>query len=322
MIRDCRVLGLCISALLLASCGRAPSTSDPPASSAPAPQQQIAGYIFGRPVPLENYHFAKRVAYLFPQYGEERLPEGEREQAIWKALIFHYESFRRNVTVSEAELEDYVNNTVLRSQNQPYTRSGDPAAYARWVEEATGEDVELFENQMRYLRQIEKLKQEVQASIAVAVTEEEMRQEFLNEKRHVGGEMAVFDSRDEAQTFYERAKDPSAWEAVKAGGEPPVRPVGLMTLEAYIDLWSIPKEQIEAFHAMPLGSVGPPMPFGTTQWCVYRLLEKREGNLEEFPKERDSYERQLKAKKQYEGLKRWMEELQASASLKVLPPSS
>jgi hypothetical protein len=278
--------------------------------------EQAAGTSFGVPVPLGNYYFAKRVSYLFPYPWEEGLSPEDRERAIWEALILHYEAFRRGITVSEERLEERING-VLKSQQQSFTRIQDPAAYAKWVKDTLGEDVELFENQMRYLLQIELVKEQVRESIPVVVTEEEMRREFLNEKHHVGGEMVVFDAQDPAQAFYEQVKDPAAWERMKASGEPPVRPVSLMTLEAYIDLWSVPKEQMDAFHALEVGSVGPPMPFGR-QWCVYRLLDKRTGDLAEFPNERQAYYEQLKLRKQYEGLKRWIEDLKAQAKLQVI----
>ena len=283
----------------------------------PSPESQVAGMIFGVPVPAGNYYFAKRVAYMFPRPWEENLSEAERERAIWEALILHFESFRRNVSLTEAELEEKING-VLRSQQQTFTRAGDPAAYAAWVKSATGEDVALFENQMQYLFQIEQLKDQMRQSFAPAVTEEELQQEFLNERHHVGGEMVVFDAKDAAEAFYAQTNTPAAWEAVKAKGEPPVRPVSLMTLEAYMDLWGIPNDQMYTFHALEIGAVGPPMSFGK-QWCVYRLLEKRTGDLKEFPSDREAYVKQVTARKQYEALKQWIEELKAAANLQILP---
>lgn len=330
---------------LAAGCGKAPaapSASAPAAGQAAAPgtpssgeapagpsmrqslqsgaaqaEQPVAGYIFNVPVPAGNYYFAKRVAYMFPHPWEEGLTPEQREQAIWEALILHYESFRRGVSLTDEELESKING-VLQSQKQAFTRAGDPAAYAAWIKSATGEDVALFENQMRYLFQVEKLKNQIRESLTVPVTDEELQQEFLNEQNHVGGEMVTFDKKEDAETFYEQVKTPAAWDAMKKQGDRQVRPVSLMTLEAYMDLWSVPKDQMYAFHAMAIGAVGPPMPFGK-QWCVYRLLEKRTGDLKDFPPKRDSYAKQVTARKRYEALKKWIEELQASAHLKIVP---
>ena len=281
---------------------------------------RAVGYIFGQPVPAGNYYFAKRVSYMFPQPREENATSEDRERYIWEALILHFESFRRNVTVTNDLLGRRI-DSVLKGDGKTFTRAQDPAAYAAWVKERLNEDVETFENQMRYLLQIDQLKDDMRNSFEVTVTEEEMQQEFLNEQNHIGGEMVSFPTRAEAQTFYEQYHDPKAWDAMKAEGKVRVRPVSLMTLEAYMDLWAIPKDQLYAFHASPIGAIGTPMPFGTKEWCVYRLLDKRVGDLKDFPARRDSYYQQIKMKKQYEALTKWVEDLKASAQLKILPQS-
>lgn len=150
----------------------------------------------------------------------------------------------------------------------------------------------------------------------VTVTEKEMRQEFLNEKHHVGGELVVLNTKEAAEAIYKDVKDPKRWEAMKDRATHRVRPVSQMSLTAIIDLWGAPKEQIQAFHAMSLGSIGPPMPFGT-KWGVFRLLEKRTGDLQDFPNERDFYLRKVEMKKKYQALKQRVEQLKKAARLKI-----
>lgn len=298
---------------------RLPWEHPPDSSASPSPSSaDLAGIIFDNiPVPLGNYYFAKGVAYLFPRpLGAADLPEDQREDFIWESLILHYESFRRGITVTDQELEDAVNE-LLKSQEQSYTRTGDPQAYRHWVEVTMKGDVQRLENQVRFVLTIRTLKDHVREQAQVTVSDEEMHQEFLNEQHHVGGEMVTFDTKEAAQPFYEQHKTPKAWKRMKAKGEPKVRPVNLMTLEAYMDLWAVPHDQMYAFHALPLGTVGPPMPFGTKEWAVYRLLDKRVGDLKDFPKQRDSYLYQLTMKKKYEALTRWVKELKAAAHPQV-----
>ncbi len=330
-------LGLIVAALPLCSCQAKQEPAPPAAAAAPSAEtkaanssnsklpsmfdqmsgEQSAGRIFGQSVPLGNYYFAKRVSYMFPRPWEENASAADRERFIWEALILHFESFRRGIAITDEELEKRINN-VLKGQKQAFTRKEDPAAYEKWVKESLNEDTSLFENQMRYLYQVDKLKDQMRESFSVSVTEEEMQQEFLNEQNHVGGEMVTFEQKAEAEAFYQKYKEPGAWEKMKEKGDPKVRPVSLMTLEAYMDLWGIPKAQMVAFHGLELGSIGEPMPFGK-QWCVYRLLDKRVGDLTEFPKRRDEYVKQLTIKKQYEELKKWTESLKESAKLEIFP---
>ena len=265
---------------------------------------------------MGNYYFAKRVSYMFPRPWEENLTGDARESAMWDQLLMHYESFRRGIEVTDAEMEQGINR-VLNSQQQTFRRGQDAEAYAHWVKEKLGEEVQQFENQMRYLFQIDKLRDTVRPSLPVTVTEQEMQQEFLNEHHHVGGEFVLLDTKEQAEAFYLQVKAPGAWDVEKTKDPSRFRPFATITLEAIIDLWGVPKEQIYAFHAMELNSVGAPTPFGK-QWVVCRLLEKRTGDLQDFPKERDAYYEQLKSRKQHEAFNRWFEELKAAAHLQVL----
>ncbi len=291
--------------------------ANPQSSAAITSSEEVAGEIFGVPVSMANYHFAKYVANIFARpWGGADLPETEREAHIWEQLILHYTAFERGVQVSEEELEETVNQ-LLRDEKQTFTRKSDPEAYRNWAKQTLNEDVGLLENQMRYLIQIKKLKDQVREEQTITATEEEMKQEFLNEKNHVGGEAVMFEILAEAEAFYAKYKNASEWEKMKTSGEHEVRPISTMTLEAYIDLWSVSKDQIYAFHALEVGQVGPPMPFGTKEWAVYRLLDKRSGDLADFPKERASYENQLQMKKKYDALKQWIEQRKAQAKPKI-----
>jgi len=68
-------------------------------------------------------------------------------------------------------------------------------------------------------------------------------------------------------------------------GDPPLfsstSRVIVLTLQAIVDLWGVPKEVIEDFHAQELGTVYQPMPFGR-KWGVFRLLDKRTGTMDKF----------------------------------------
>ena len=165
--------------------------------------------------------------------------------------------------------------------------------------------------------QIQTLKDQLLTTQPVSVEEHELEEEFLNEHHHLGGEMVVFKTQEQAQLFCDTVAQSAQWEAMKVRGDPPVRPVSVMTLEAYRDLWGIPHAQLETFHAMPIGSISSPMPFGK-QWCIYRLLEKRIGDLNEFPAQREAYLKQVTIHKQFEALKRWMAELITSAHLTLI----
>lgn len=289
----------------------------PKAAESAARTTGIAGEIFGQPVPLANYYFAKRVAYTFPSpWGSSDVPQEQREARIWDDLILHFEASRRGLTAEDSDVESMV-NSLLKNAGQNFTRAGDPAAYAKWVQDTLQYDTALLENQIRYVIQIRKLKEQLlEEQPAQDVTDAQLRKEFFNEQNHVGGEIAVFDTKEAAVAFYADHQTPEQWEQMKAAGLQQVRPVSLMTIEAYVDLWSIPQETMDAFHALPEGSIYGPLQFGK-QWCIYRLLEKRTGDLAEFPAKRESYVQQVTMKQKYDLRNKWIEAFKKAANLKV-----
>ncbi|HEX9780009.1 MAG TPA: peptidylprolyl isomerase [bacterium] len=321
-----RELVLRIAALacvaLLSGCGGSDTDSpgaapeEPRPAAARAAEPEFAGRIFGVPVSVGNYSFAKRVALMYsPPFGMAHAAPERQEEHIWRQLVLHYEAFRRGIEATDEELNELAGQ-FLSANGQTFTREGDPDAYARWTEESLGLDPEHLDNQLAYLIAIRALKHQVLEGIEVEVTEEEMRREFLNEQRHVGGAMVTFETREEAEAFVRRAGTSESWDVMAAAGGVEVRPVSLMTLEAYIDLWGVSQEQMDALHALETGGVGPPMPFGT-QWCVFRVLEKRDEDPEEFPARRDDLLRQLEHRKRAAALEAWINDLEAQAAVEI-----
>lgn len=307
-------------------CGVAACTSQAASTATPSGAAQMnalpdpAGEIFGTPVSLANYGFAQRTAYVLPRPWETDQTPEQREQTIWDNLILSYEAFRRNIQVTDDELGQRLDG-LIRDQQATFDRKQDPAAYAQWVKDNLKEEVTLFENQMRYLAQIDKLKETVGRELQVTVTGQEMRSVFLDEQNHIGGEFKLFDTQAEADAFYQEWKDPRKWDAKQKEDAKFFRPYSLMTLEAIIDLWGVPRQQVYAFHAMKLGSVGAPMPFGR-QWGVFRLLEKRTGDFKDFPQQRDYFAKKIEYRKRNDGIKAWVKELRAAAKLKVYVPAA
>ena len=299
---------------------RSSTASHPqPDASSSRETPEVAGEIFGTPVSVNNYAFAKRVVLMFPQpWGAADLPTSEHERVIWDSLILSFAAFQRGIEATDEEVDEMINE-LLKGHQRPFTRRSDPEAYRRWVVETLYQDVPLLENQVRYLIQIRKFKDQVLDEQHVVVSDDDLRQLFLDEKNHVGGEMVTFATQQDAQAFYEQAKTPEQWERMKTSGRQQVKPVSLMTVAAYKDLWSIPAEQIEAFHAMELGAIGPPMPFGA-HWCVYRLLQKRTGDLQEFPAQRETYAKRVELKNKLEARTRWLKQFVQSAHLRVFLP--
>ena len=306
------VMILC--ALTLSHCQKkneAPKSESKTEVPAMPSQSEIAGEIFGVPVPMGNYYFAKRVHGTFQSPEERKMTPEEMEKNVWHNLILSYQASIKKIEITDKEFDEWT-ESVLTALDLKFSRTKDPAKYKEWVEGTLKGTVELFENQMRYLATIEKLKREMIKEMQVTVTDDEMKDDFMSTENHVGGEYTLFDTKKVADDFYEANHEQPKWEAYKAANADKVKPFMLITLQAIIDLWGVPHDQIYEFHAMPLGTVGKPLPFGT-QWGVFRLQEKRTGDLANFEAQKEKLKPRVEARKQYQARNDWLEEIDKSA---------
>ncbi len=273
---------------------------------------------YGVKVPLGNYYFVKQAISVFgSRFGEAASTAEQLEDRVWTQLLLSYEAFRRNITVTAAELNDELDKT-LKSEKAPFDRGKDAAAYEKWVKDKTGETVEMFENQLRHLIQLEKLRTQVMDGIVPTVTLEEAHQEFLNEYNTLELELVQFDELKDAQDFYRKMQKPSLW--VKEGKKNPkfAKRPGFVSLEFLINMWKIPKDDCYKMLGEKIDSIYPPTPI-YKGYGVFRVLQKRLAEEQEFTKLKDSYFKQVELIKKYEGFNAWLKKLKEEAGIKVYP---
>ncbi len=171
-------------------------------------QPELAGQFFNMPVPMGNYYFAKKIVATFgaPWRGNPKTSE-DLEDLTWQELVLSYEAFQRNITVSEDEVQEEVDKT-LKADKVEFDREEDVEAYSDWAKEKLNESTEAFENQMKHLLQLRKLRQEVIDSIEPEVTEEEAYKKFLDEYNSLSVELVEIETQEEAQKFYKQALKP------------------------------------------------------------------------------------------------------------------
>lgn len=276
----------------------------------------VAGEFFGIPVSMDNYRFAKAAAMIFgAKWGPEPATHQEREDRVWEDLLLSYEAFRRQVVVEQSELEEEIQK-LLQAEKVSFDWRKDKESYDKWVKERLNEPKELFENQLKHLIQLDKLRKQVAEGIEPHVTEEEAYQKYLNQYNTLGVEFVRFDELKEAEAFYKRMKNPKLWEKeAKKNPKFALRP-GFVSLEFLIEIWKIPKTDAYAMLNLPESSVYKPTPV-YKGYGVFRTLQKRVAEEGKFPELRASYMEQVKKIKQYEGLKEWIERIKMDAHIKV-----
>lgn len=275
----------------------------------------VAGEFFGVPVSMDNYRFAKAAVMIFRgQWGRDPQTPAELEDRVWEDLLLSYEAYRRHITVSQKEVDEELDK-ILKAENVVFDRSTDRAAYEKWVMDRTKQKPEVFENQLRHLMQLKRLREVMMDAVRPSVTEEEAYQEYLNEYNTLAVEFVRFDDESEAQAYYQKMKNVRSW-ARQAKKDPKfaLRP-GFVSLECLIDLWKIPFKDAYAMLELKPDSVYPPTPV-YKGWGVFHTLEKREAEPEKFSELKASYEEQVKRRKQYDGMIAWVEQLKKDAQVK------
>lgn len=285
----------------------------PAASSATAPE--FAGKIFGQDIPVGNYYFVLKVVTTFgTPWGGIPANQEQLKRRVEDDLLLSFESFRRDITVEQADVEKEITAT-LNGHKVDFDWQQNGEAYAKWVKDTLNESVESFENQMKHLLQIKKLQRQILDEAEVSVTDEEAFQEFLNEYNTLGIELVQFDDPTAAEDFYQSAKkDPAFWDQEKAKDEKRFKRPGFVALEFLMNMWQLPKTAVYEMIEKEPGFIYPPTPIYRGKG-VFKVLEVRRADENEFPRHKESYHDQLKTQKRYEHFNAWLENLRKESGI-------
>jgi hypothetical protein len=283
-------------------------------------QEEFAGEFsgWGVKVPLGNYYFVKGTISVFgTRWGPMPQTKEDWEDRIWEQLALSYEAFRRDIKVDQKDLEEEITKTI-NNEKVPFDWKKDKEAYGKWLKERIGEPAELFENQLRHLLQLEKLRQQVMDSIKPTVTEQEAYQKFLNEYNTLELDLVQFDELKDAQAFYDKMLDPKLWDEELKKDPKFAKHPGFVSLEFLMDMWKVPKDDLYKMLKMEVNSVYPPAPV-YKGYGVFRILQKRLAQDADFSRQRESYMKQVEMIKKYEGLQSWLKQLKVEAKIKAYP---
>ena len=210
-MRKGRCTYICALAALALVC--APARGYCQKDGAAAAQEPVGEFSnWKAPVSRGNYYFVKSVLSVFGnRWGGEPQTEQEFEDRTWEQLVLSYEAFRRNITVEPKEVDAEVAK-MLAADKVSFDRVKEPKAYEDWIKNKTRESREFFENQLRHMIQLEKLRTQVMDSFKVTVTEAEVFQKFLDEYNTLELELVQFDGLAAAQAYYAKMREPKLWD--------------------------------------------------------------------------------------------------------------
>jgi len=277
------------------------------------------GEAFGAPVTKEEFLYYYKTATIFTRSGdkenkdkqkEERSDE-ERRQEAWQNLIFAREAKHLGIVIDRAELESELRRLV----SEKGVEYGSDK-YNDWVLATFGENVKTFEHRIEDLLTINKLLR-LKTNPEVSVTKDEMKQKFLNEYNSFESEYILFGGEKEAREFAGKLKaNPRLWkdtyDAKKPLGQKGCCWINVMSLEALVDLWKIPREDANRIlNSKPGDFIVAKNIYGD---AVFRLLYSRKVDLKEYDaKKQEYYKKMLTSSKKYRIAKDYLDDLMKRA---------
>ncbi|MBU2102374.1 MAG: SurA N-terminal domain-containing protein [Candidatus Omnitrophica bacterium] len=280
----------------------------------------FVGEIFGEKVPINNYYFVRGVIAVFGnKFGAPPNTKEDLESAIWDQLLLSLVAFSQNISVTQEEIDAEITRT-LAAEHTAFDRVSDPENYHEWLQKKAGLTPELFENQIRYLLQLQKLKNHVIDTVVaprITVSDEEAYEAFLREHNTLALELVQFKAQEEAGAFYKKVAGRSrSWDREKTRYEKDVRKPGFVSLEFLIDLWGIPADAAFAMVTRSIGDIYPPRPV-YKGYAVFKILQTRQADTSLFPGAKENYREKVKAKKKVSGFANWFVGLKNAAQIKI-----
>ena len=250
----------------------------------------MVGEVFGREVSSQEFSYYLKTASLFTRLGEQDRPDEEIVQEAWQNLIFRQEAGELNITVSREELREELNRLLSEKGIEYGTED-----YYAFVIMQLNEDAGVFERRIENLLIINKF-MKFKTNPEVLVTEEEMKQKFLNQYNSFESEYIRFENEEEAEEFFKKVKqNPRFWKDTytekKAEGQKGAAWINVMSLEALIDLWKIPKDDAYRILSHKEGEfIVAKFFYGD---AVFRLLRKKEADMEKYNEKKKEYYRKM-----------------------------
>jgi peptidylprolyl isomerase len=285
------------------------------AESFAATSEEVVGEAFGKPVTRREFEDHLKTAAIFSRSGQtNRTPEQIRQEA-WQNLAFLHEAHRLGVVVDPHDLQQQLKR-LMAEKGIEYPSP----LYENWVRWTFQEEPKRFEKRLEDLMRINQLLEE-KFNRPVTVTEEEIREKFFNQYNNIESEYICFKNGEQADQFLKEVQsDPKRWKEMfdqkKAeAGQRGAAWINIMSLEALMDLWKIPKEDLHRLLEAHEGDfVRAKNYYGD---CVFRLLHKHTADLKELDDaKREYYRKALTSIKQRKDQEAFLKDLMDRANIR------
>ena len=264
--------------------------------------KKYAGEAFGKKITNREFAYHYKTAAIFTRSGKEDRTEEETRAEAWQNYVYLKEAKEMGFTISPEDLTSELKR-LMALKNVEYGTEN----YHQIVRNQFQESPEDFERRIEDLMIVNRFLAE-KSNPDVTVTESEMLQKFLNQYNSFESEYLLFEDRAEAEDFHARVKKnprlwKDTWDEKKPLGQKGASWINIMSLEALIDLWKIPKD--DAYRILshkPGDFIVAEFIYGTG---VFRLLNNRQADMADYTDKKQDYYRgmikQIKERKLVKG---------------------
>jgi len=278
-------------------------------------KREVIGEAFGNPVTSREFMYWYKTAAIFTRTGKEgERNEEEVRQEAWQNLIINHGAQELGITVAPEDLKRELERLLLE-KNIVYGTEN----YFNFVKTEFNENPATFERRIEDLLRIAKILK-LKGDPDVTVTDEECKQKHLNQYSSFESEYIRFETKEEAEKFAKEVeKDPGLWKKTydekKKDGQKGASWINIMSLEALIDLWQIPKDDAYNILSHKLGDfIVAKYYYGI---AVFRLLNKKEADAGKYDdKMKEQYRDTITKSKKYKLSKEYFDDLLARAKIK------
>ena len=280
-------------------------------------KEDAAGEFFSVPVSMSNYKFARWAAMFFGRkWGSANKTDQEIEERTWTDLLLSYEAYQRGITISPEELDTEITN-ILSDNKVAFDWKKDKEAYEAWVKEKIRGPVELFKNQVEYLLQINKLRDDIIKNAKIEITDQDLKGEFDDVNNSINLDLKEFEDPAAAGEFYkDMKKEPGVWLAEKKKDDKYAKELGMVTIQFLNQIWKIPREDLYKMIKMDDNSIYPPSPI-YKGYGVFRIIGKRPADPNEFAKQKEYLTKVINDKKSLQAFDNWYKEFKEKANIKI-----
>lgn len=267
------------------------------AQEKPVQEIQVIGEFFGQPIPAQNYFFVKSVLLSFGnRLGLNPQNEEELDGYVWDYLLLSYEAFLNNIVASAEEIS---------------------AETKQLLKEKTNHTTAVFENQVRFIVEVGKLRQSIINNFSVTASDEEALAQFQDEHNCLSLEIAGFLKEEDAAGFFEKVKqDPKLWEEQKGKYPDSFKLYTLADLNLLMSELGINRDVLYKMLEVESGGIYPPLQI-VRGFAVFKILNKKLAQEAEYAKLKYRYLEQIKERKRNQGFEEWLGRVKQKAKIKI-----